>query len=238
MLNDYTELSETYRQTATKPDKQFSTLPTVLKIAGDVEGKTILDLGCGGGFFSNAFARKGAKKVFGIDNAAEQISLAKKSALENTAYIVADIFEDALPTADIVLAPYVVNYATDTKELAKLFQNIYASLKKNGKLVMVVDLPEGRDLKKFGAVKSVLGEKVDGARIEIQLFNKDKFICTLSAVYFTPSTLEKVLYDVGFADVVWSEPIIANEGIKRFGDEFWEGYLESPELGYISAVKM
>ena len=134
ILNDYNKLSESYQQTAVKPDKQFSTLPTVLKIAGNFENKVVLDLGCGNGFFSNEFAHNGAKKVFGVDNSIEQINLAKKNPLENTEYILADIFEDKLPVADIALAPYVVNYATDTKQLVKLFQNIFDSLTEKGKL--------------------------------------------------------------------------------------------------------
>ncbi len=238
ILNDYNKLSESYQQTAVKPDKQFSTLPTVLKIAGNFENKVILDLGCGSGFFSNEFARGGAKKAIGIDNSVEQINLAKKNPLENTEYIIGDIFTDKLPSTDIVLAPYVVNYATDTKQLVKLFQNIYSSLNANGKLIIVVDLPEGKDLKKFGAIKNVLGEKVDGAKIEIQLFNNEKFILSLNAFYFTPSTLENSLRSVGFSDISWHKPIISNEGVDKLSSEFWKGYIESPELGYISANKI
>ena len=97
ILNDYNKLSESYQQTTVKPDKQFSTLPTVLKITGNFENKVILDLGCGSGFFSNEFAHNGAKKVFGVDNSVEQINLAKKNPLENTEYVIADIFKDNLP---------------------------------------------------------------------------------------------------------------------------------------------
>lgn len=238
ILNDYNKLSESYQQTTVKPDKQFSTLPTILKIAGNFENKIILDLGCGSGFFSNKFAHNGAKKVFGVDNSIEQINLAKKYQRENTEYILADIFKDKLPMADIAIAPYVVNYATDTKQLAKLFQNIYNSLKLGGKLIAVVDLPEGKDLKKFGTIKKVLGEKVDGAKIEINLFNDEKFICTLNAVYFLPSTLEDTLRSVGFSEITWHKPIVSDSGIKKLGEDFWKGYIESPELGYLSATKI
>jgi predicted RNA methylase len=36
-----------YQQTDEKPDKLYSHLPTVLEIAGDLRGQTVLDLGCG-----------------------------------------------------------------------------------------------------------------------------------------------------------------------------------------------
>ncbi len=237
-LNDYNKLAKNYQQASVKPDKLFSTLPTVLKIAGNLESKIILDLGCGSGFFTNEFAKNGAKKVIGIDNSVEQINLARKNPLQNTEYILGDIFEDNLPIVDIVIASYVVNYATDTEQLTKLFQNIYTSLSKNGKLIAVVDLPEGKDLKKFGAIKNVLGEKVDGVKIEIQLFNSEEFICTLNSVYFTPNTLENTLRLVGFSDIVWHKPIVSDAGMRKFGNEFWKGYIDSPELGYISAVKI
>ncbi len=238
ILNDYNKLAECYQQASVKPDKLFSTLPTILKIAGNFENKIILDLGCGSGFFTNEFAKNGAEKVIGIDDSAEQINFAKKNPLQNTEYILGDIFEGNLPITDIIIAPYVVNYATDKEQLTKLFQNIYDSLNKNGKLIAVVDLPEGKDLKKFGAIKNVLGEKVDGAKIEIQLFNNKELICTLNAVYFTPNTLENTLRIAGFGDIIWHKIIVSDEGIKKLGNAFWEGYINSSELGYISAIKL
>ena len=60
ILNDYNKLSESYQQSSAKPDKLFSTLPTVLKIAGDFENKDVLDLGCGSGFFTNEFGGNSA----------------------------------------------------------------------------------------------------------------------------------------------------------------------------------
>ena len=137
----------------------------------------------------------------------------------------------------MVIAPYVVNYAADKDQMVRLFQSTYNSLNVNGKLILVVDLPEGKDLKRFGAVKSVLGEKVDGARIEIRLFHYEEFICLLNAIYFTPSTLEESLRSAGFDEVTWHEPIVSEEGMEKFGSELWMGYIESPELGYISATK-
>lgn len=238
MLNDYNKISGSYQQTDVKPDKQFSTLPTVLALAGNVKNKTVLDLGCGSGFYANALANIGAASVIGIDNSTEQISLAKKNPARNTEYIVGNIFEDVLPQADIVVAPYVANYATDTAKLIAFFQIIFNGLKNDGKLIAVVDFPEGKDLKKFGAVKKVIGNKIDGAKIEIQLFDKNQHICTLNAVYFKKETIEDALRSVGFVEITWHKPIISDEGREKLGDSFWENYVEAPELGYITAKKL
>lgn len=61
---------------------------------GDIEGKLIIDLGCGNGIFSIGAALLNAKKVIGIDIDEELIEIAKKEAKKfgvNVKFIVMDI---------------------------------------------------------------------------------------------------------------------------------------------------
>ena len=237
-LNDYNVLAGGYQQTSVKPDKQYSTLPTVLSLVGDLEGKEVLDLGCGAGFFTTALAYKGAARVIGIDNSTEQLALANRTVSKNIEYLQGDIFDMTLPRADTVVAPYVLNYAETLGQLQNLFEKIFYSLNPGGILVAVIDLPEDRSMKRFGAIKVVQGEKRDGASMDIQLFNDNQFICTLHAIYFTPETMETLLKGAGFVEITWHEAILSEEGITTKGAEFWSGYLESPELGYLVAKKV
>jgi SAM-dependent methyltransferase len=232
------KLADVFRKSDTKPDKQFSFLPTVMNIIGNVSNKTILDLGCGDGFFSIALAQAGAKHVIGIDNAPEQIRLASEKAHpKNIIYQLGDIYKDKLPASDIILSPFVVNYAQSIQDLKFLFKNIYQSLNKNGKVVLVVDLPTGKDLKKFGSVKTLQGPAQDGAIIKIDLYNGEEFICTLYSHYYTKETLENTLKEVGFKNIRWHKPLVSKEGIGKFGEKFWKGFAENTELGYLSAEK-
>src|SRR6476646_10722773 len=48
-------------------------------IVGDWRGKSVLDLGCGGGFMSEALAQRGAH-VIGVDPSAPAIAIARKHA--------------------------------------------------------------------------------------------------------------------------------------------------------------
>ena len=239
-LNTYDkELSGTFQKSDAKPDKQFSFLPTVLSIIGNLSGKIVLDLGCGDGFFAKALVNAGAEKVIGIDNSEEQLNLANlQPHSEKIVYQYGNIFRDHLPAADVILTPFVANYAQSLENLEFLFKNIWQSLNKGGKVILVVDLPKGKDLKKFGSVKTLQGQPTDGIQIQIDLYNGDEFICTLFSYYYTPETLEKTLQEAGFRDIRWHKPIVSEEGLKKFGKGFWEGFSENSELGYISAEKI
>ncbi len=232
-VNEYNEIKE-YKKSHIKPDKQYSILPTVIQMAGNYKDKVIVDLGCGTGFFSLPFA-DGAKKVIGIDNSQTQLDQAIVHS--NVEYLCKDIFVDSLPPCDIVIASFVTNYAPTLSVLEHFFQSIYQSLLPNGTVSLVVDLPNQKELKKFGATKKLLGPAQDEVKLQITLFNNDEKICDLNATYFTPATLENVLRKVGFEDVVWHKPIVSKEGIDTLGEKFWEGYIENPELGYITAKK-
>lgn len=238
-LNQYNEeLSRIFQKSDIKPDKQFSFLPTILSIIGNISGKTVLDLGCGDGFFTRALVSAGAKQVIGIDNSEEQIGLANAHPQNtNITYQLGDIFKDKLPDADVVLAPFVINYAESLNQLEYLFENIYQSIPEKGKVVLVVDLPKGNNLKKFGSVKTFNGEAKDGTNIKIDLYNGEDFICTLHSIYYTSQTLENTLAKSGFKNIKWHKPIVSPEGIDKFGKDFWGGYSENSELGYLSAEK-
>lgn len=232
------ELAIKFRDSDSKPDKQYSFLPTIMSIADNLSGKTAVDLGCGDGFFTIPLAEASAQKVIGIDNAPEQIRLAnEKKHPENISYELKDVFKGPLPLADLILCPFVANYSENTEELKGLFLNIYNSLKGGGKLILVVDLPKGKNLKKFGSIKTLSKPAIDGSEIKIDLYNGEDFICTLFSRYYTPKTIETALENIGFENIKWHTPIVSQAGIDKFGEDFWKDFSKDSELGYLSADK-
>lgn len=237
-MNDYDALALSYKKSNIKPDKQYSILPTVLKMVGDCKGKSVLDLGCGAGFFTLPFAEVGAGAVCGVDSSLAQIELAKRVSPHRViTYRVGDIFTQYGGLVDLVNAPFVVNYARTIPILKHFFELVFKSLRDGGKAVFVIDLPNGKSLKSFGAVKAFQGSQADETRIRIDLFNEEKKICSLVGVYYTPRTIETLLLDVGFQKVCWHEPLVSDEGIQALGSDFWKGYVDDPELGYLTAEK-
>lgn len=232
-LNDYNRLAQQYKESDIKPYKQYSILPTVLKAAGDLTEKAVLDLGCGSGFFSRAFAQNGASKVTGIDNSEMQIKQAQKVAGASEEYRLGDAFNDELPMADIVNVPFILNYLRTEQEVVNFLKRIRSSLNEGGAAIFVIDLPSDKDLTKYGAVKIVEGAMKDGAPMKICLYNADgSRICELNAYYISPSTFERCSKAAGFDHIERIEPIVSEEGINAFTKEYWEEYLKDTQLGY------
>lgn len=114
--------------------------PAMLNLAGDVDGRHILDAGCGSGPLSAALRDKGAL-VSGFDLSAAMIELARRRLGEDADVIVADLAEP-LPYADAafddVVASLVLHYLRDwTDSLAELRR----VLKPGGRLILSVNHP-------------------------------------------------------------------------------------------------
>ena len=235
-MNPYDEIAECYARTADKPDKAYATLPTILALAGRLDGKTVLDLGCGDGYFTRPLAQQGAATVIGIDRSAKQIALAKATASDNIDYRLADAFLDPLSKANVINCPYILNEIADVSALADFFRRLFAALNPRGALILVYDKPAGRDHRKFGAVKTVSAYE-DGASLRVDLYDRDKPICSLNLTYFTEETIIRLLRESGFQNIRTHQPIVSEEGKRAMGEAFWDGYFENSELGYLTAEK-
>lgn len=89
-------------------------LPILKRWIGDPRGKTVLDVGCGGGLICEPLARMGAK-VTGIDAGAENIAVAKSHAKQSglTIDYHATTAEDFKGRFDAVLALEIIEHVDD-----------------------------------------------------------------------------------------------------------------------------
>jgi len=117
-------------------------LPNLLRLIEPKEGDTILDLACGQGFFSNAFAEKGAT-VVGVDIGKELVAKAERSN-ERVRFFVSPshklpmLGDASVDTVAIVLA--IQNIAHVDETLAE----IKRVLKTDGELIIVMNHPTFR----------------------------------------------------------------------------------------------
>ncbi|MCS6843255.1 MAG: class I SAM-dependent methyltransferase [Caldilineales bacterium] len=114
-----------------------------LRLLGDVAGRRILELGCGGGQCSIAFARQGAIAV-GLDLSDEQLAFARRLARQHGVQVelhqgdAADLDRFADATFDIVFSAYALQYV---EEIERCLAGVARVLVPGGLLVFSLDHP-------------------------------------------------------------------------------------------------
>lgn len=116
--------------------------PVIEKLLGDISGKTILDSGCGSGYFSSYLAKK-ANKVIGTDFAEEFVKLCDKkyNNISNLSFRQHDVMEEVPfenELFDIIVSKMVLQYVPGLDTFATETKRI---LKKRGRLFIAVDHP-------------------------------------------------------------------------------------------------
>jgi 2-polyprenyl-3-methyl-5-hydroxy-6-metoxy-1,4-benzoquinol methylase len=117
--------------------------PQILKLLGDINGKNILDLACGQGYFSRILADRGAK-VIGIDASSKLIAIARGYGNRNNqkvAYEVAnsaDLKSIKDRSQDIIVSNVSFH---DIEDLQKTVKECHRILKTSGKLVFSIVHP-------------------------------------------------------------------------------------------------
>lgn len=106
-----------------------------------LQGKSVLDLGCGYGWHCQFAAQQGAAEVLGIDASRRMIEEARRRNAEcGVRYQVCGIDEYAYPdsTWDCVLSNLVLHYISD---LEPVFQKVYRTLKPDGVFLFNIEHP-------------------------------------------------------------------------------------------------
>ncbi|HLC32815.1 MAG TPA: methyltransferase domain-containing protein [Candidatus Nanoarchaeia archaeon] len=114
-----------------------------LKLLGDVRGKKILEIGCGGAQCGIALAKQGAH-VIGIDISGEQLKFAWALAKKNQVKIrllqgdIKKLPQIKPNSQDIVFSAFALLYVDDLKSC---FEEVHRVLKKKGVFVFSIDHP-------------------------------------------------------------------------------------------------
>ncbi len=116
-------------------------IPIIKTMLPNLEGKEILDLGCGAGAMSMFFAEKGAKSVLGLDISANMIKEAEEeNAFKNVSFKIMAMEDIAQidKKFDIVFSSLTFHYIED---FDKLMRDISGLLKKDGILLFSQEHP-------------------------------------------------------------------------------------------------
>ncbi|MBN9685965.1 MULTISPECIES: class I SAM-dependent methyltransferase [unclassified Corallococcus] len=208
---------------------------TFFKALGAVEGQSVLDLACGDGLYTRQLQSRGAHRVVGVDISEEMIRVARQHEAARPLgieYHVADVAGmTPLGVFDCVTAVYLLHYAQSPEHLLRMCRNIHAHLKPGGRFVTYAFNPEfsakGPNSTRYGIKILDFPESPrEGQTISAELSAKTPF--TIHFSHWSRNTYESALREAGFHDLTWTRPECSPEGIARYGQEFWQDYLDNP----------
>ena len=141
-LDAYEALAEAYAMHVdANPHNVFYERPTTFSLLPDLQGKRVLDAGCGPGANALIFHRLGAR-VVAVDVSEKMVRLARARLNEDVAIFQADLDEPFTfcepGSFDIVVCSLVLDYLRD---LEKVFRSFYAVLKRPGALIFSCSHP-------------------------------------------------------------------------------------------------
>ena len=187
-----------------------------LKLIGNVKGKKVLEIGCGGAQCSIAFAKQGAK-VSAIDISTEQLKFAKALAEKNKVKInfyqgdIKSLKQIKSNSQDIVFSAFALLYVDN---LSKCFKEVKRVLKKKGLFVFSLDHPfYGRIDKDTLKIKRSYFD--NGKYVEVVSDPTQKFVM----YHHTVSDLVNTLVEAGFN----LEKMVEPDSRKRHKEDPWYG---------------
>ena len=214
-------------------------IPALLSLLPDLEGKRVLDLGCGYGEHCTMFLERGATKVVGIDISSKMLEIARKENSDpRISYINMPMerIGELEGSFDVVVSSLAFHYVEDFSGVIK---SIYGLLENHGVLVFSQEHP----LVTPHSVGSRWTKDENGEKIYVNLANygvegerKTKwFIENISIYHRTFSTVVNTLTDIGFSIKKMIEPLPTKELLEKHPEQ--RDLFHKPDFLLIRAEK-
>ncbi|MDA5496519.1 class I SAM-dependent methyltransferase [Yersinia aleksiciae] len=234
-FDEYTKL---YENMLSWPYRKELELPTLEKLIGDISGLRILDFGCGPGIITRWLNEQGAKCIVGYDISEGMINYARRREEKEQIGInyISNIDEIYNEYFDIVLAIYVMPYATHREDLLEMSQSMARVLKPEGRLLTLPIHPDFNSdpeyYRPFGLRLIENQPRADGSPVQLHIC-QPPYNVNIQANYWSRQTLESTLYQAGFQTVSWkSLNILTNTQLADLSL-----YVQCPHAAIIECIK-
>ncbi|MCC7258931.1 MAG: class I SAM-dependent methyltransferase [Gammaproteobacteria bacterium] len=239
----YDAIAGPYQRSRQSPIRRYVEGYTFFGLVGEVTGLAVLDLACGAGTYSRAFAGRGARRVVGVDISPAMIALAQAEppvagcAIEYRVGDAADL--PPLGPFDIAAAAYLLHYASDVAGLRRLCAGIARELVPGARLVAINENPAQPEERyagylQYGFAKSVASPRREGSTITYAMVS-GRELFRFEVRHFERSTYEAALAAAGFVDVCWHRLRLDPAGVTAHGAAYWEEYLGNPPVVGLTA---
>lgn len=219
-MGQYAEIAESYgSEKRTKhPTRQMVYVRWIelcRKLSGGLNGKKVLDIGCGVGNSSELLAETKAW-VAGLEPESELLKIAKRKTCENKSGIV--YIKGKLPyempmsirkeTFNLVTGVFLLHYAPNREELFSMVAEIFRLLKPGCHFVGINSDP-GHPITELNLSPELIQHKtrwigipwVEGSKIEADLVGVENGL--IQIFWWDRETYEEAFKQAGFRDIAW-----------------------------------
>jgi SAM-dependent methyltransferase len=237
LTTDYEEIGDQYKRAKAQPWRTYIEAPSLLGLVGELDGLSVLDLACGEGHYTRLLKQRGAERASGIDASPHMIDLARETEERDPLgidYLVGDALDlDPPERFDLVVAAYLLNYASSREELRAMCEAVARALKPGGRFVTVNSRPglpfREIDYTPYGFELILSADTAEGAPYIWRIHLPDSSFDITNFVLST-ETHEWALSAAGLERVGWSDPIVSPEGEEAFPGDYWERFLQHPPM--------
>lgn len=225
----------------------------MLHFIRSVEGKTVLDLSTGTGYFARTLSKKGAKHVVGVDVSQSMLDAALKVTQGDpqipegvVSYELGDVFKPLelhnCPEAscDLITGAWCLNYAGDQAMMDQAWRNIARYLTPGGRFVGVIPsdyMPWLQDDENYYGFSYKRIEPVeDGHVCRLTLHAKEQPV-SFNAYILSNSVFERGAKSAGLVDVTLTGPTVLPVYEGTEDDAYWNNFLARPLFKVMVATK-
>ncbi|GAA4528648.1 class I SAM-dependent methyltransferase [Amycolatopsis samaneae] len=243
MPDQYDVLNARYEEVKRIPIGLAETA-TVLAALPDPAGRSVLDVGCGTGFYPRLFRRAGAGRVIGVDASREMIAHAQR-AEERDPYGISYEALDArtlpvLGTFDIVTSIWLLGYAEHEAELDAMLAGMTANLRPDGTLVVLFPNPEAdwetlAGYARYGLHVVPSGEVGGRTRTTVHVDTDPPF--EFESFFWPPGVVEAALGRAGLTGLRRQPVTVPPDAAAERGEQFWRTVREMPTFAVYRGVR-
>jgi len=214
-------------------------IPALLSMMPSLEGKRVLDLGCGFGEHCKMFVESGADKVVGIDISRKMLEIARKENSNPKIVYLNMPMEDIgqlEETFDVVVSSLALHYVEDFSGVAA---NVYKLLDKNGVFLFSQEHP----LVTCHSGGNRWTRDDQGEKIHVNIANYGIegerearwFVDNVKVYHRTFSSIINSLIGTGFSIAQMIEPLPSRELLQTYPD--YKDLLHKPDFLLLKVKK-
>lgn len=247
MTTDYNQIANQYKKAKEQPWWTRSVLYSMMKLIGDLSGKSVVDVACGEGWLTRELRKVSASEVVGVDISEEVIELARRQEAREPLGIEYRV-EDARVTEsaqqfDLSVSTCLLVYAHDREELDVMCRGLARRIKSGGRFVTLIVNPDlysmpahPPDYRKYG-FQARLHDSVYECAPFVWTIHLDDSSIEIENYYMSIAAHESALHNAEFREVAFHHLTLAPDPQAREEGSYWEDFLKYPPAIMIDGIK-